>query len=1023
MTSLKRHVRSRTSAPRAGDDPGITLIVTMLVMMLMAALLAGFFAAVSSDMRSNALDNDSTRAYAAAHAGLEKLTSDLAQLFNGDVNPSASDINALLLNPPIIPGFVYTAPGGTAGSGYTVSWKADANGNPVPDDLTGSNIVAGPYRGLKGIITEYTVTITAKSTSGGSEMRLRRQLQTVAVPVFQFGVFSQGDLSFFAGPNFNFGGRVQTNGTLYLAEGDGNTLTMSDYVTAAGEVIRWQLSNGYLTSANYTGNVSIIEAQGGPFRNLARTEGSLVNGPGSASNDPTWTTLSVGTYKSYIRSSRTGGKALILPLVSQGATPIDLIRRPAVNEDALNTPVYQQRFYAQASLRILLSDRAADITVLPQVTATAPVALDNWIGGVPAGYGPVDATHPPIARSPGPMAATTTLNGNPTGANPSMVLKVNVGVPALLKMPVGGLTMNGVAGIQCTGKTATSFTGCVLAAGVTIPSNKAVTATLTCGTYTWNAATTTTAATGPGLGTFNIPVVNTAGFSQNFFWVDTTGAAAGTTPNAALVSCTGYTDIPAGAHQFTGCSYQGPNTPSGGDTITTNALVPQDAALNGGFIKIEKQDANGVWTDVTMELLNLGFASPNSEGAICADPNPNAVIRLQRLRDNGGICDYASSLNPYDYWPNSLFDTREGYLRDVAAGSAVTVGGVMDYVALDVNNLKKWFAGTTGATGTVANNNNGYIVYFSDRRGNHNAAAAVANAETGEYGSEDIINPASAAGTPDGVLEPGEDVNANGILDVYGQSPAACCSAAQGGNGPAVPAGSTAPLDATALPWTQFVAPNGNPGQARVNRQVLFRRALELVNGGIVGGVSSLPPGFTVAAENPVYVLGNYNATTASANAAGSVPAAILSDAVTLLSNQWTDGASFESPDAPNGRQANTAASYRMAVAAGKTLSFTKPVFAGAANDFGTDGGVHNFLRYLENWNGQTLNYNGSIVSLFTSRQAIGTYKCCTTVYSAPVRAYSFDTTFLTPSLLPPGTPMFRDLNTLTFRQILRPTQ
>ena len=35
----------------------------------------------------------------------------------------------------------------------------------------------------------------------------------------------------------------------------------------------------------------------------------------------------------------------------------------------------------------------------------------------------------------------------------------------------------------------------------------------------------------------------------------------------------------------------------------------------------------------------------------------------------------------------------------------------------------------------------------------------------------------------------------------------------------------------------------------------------------------------------------------------------------------------------------------------------------------------------------------------------------------------AFDSDFLTPSLLPPGTPMFRDVNTLTFRQLLRPTQ
>ena len=46
-----------------------------------------------------------------------------------------------------------------------------------------------------------------------------------------------------------------------------------------------------------------------------------------------------------------------------------------------------------------------------------------------------------------------------------------------------------------------------------------------------------------------------------------------------------------------------------------------------------------------------------------------------------------------------------------------------------------------------------------------------------------------------------------------------------------------------------------------------------------------------------------------------------------------------------------------------------------------------------------------------------------TDVYQAPTRGYNFDTDFLLPSLLPPGTPMFRDVNTLTFRQLLRPTQ
>ena len=83
---------------------------------------------------------------------------------------------------------------------------------------------------------------------------MRRTLQTVAIPVFQFGIFSENDLSFFAGPNFNFGGRVHTNVNLYLAEGNGATLTMADRVTAVGEVIRTNLSNGWDANTQLHGN-------------------------------------------------------------------------------------------------------------------------------------------------------------------------------------------------------------------------------------------------------------------------------------------------------------------------------------------------------------------------------------------------------------------------------------------------------------------------------------------------------------------------------------------------------------------------------------------------------------------------------------------------------------------------------------------------------------------------------------------------------------------------------------------------
>ena len=82
-----------------------------------------------------------------------------------------------------------------------------------------------------------------------------------------------------------------------------------------------------------------------------------------------------------------------------------------------------------------------------------------------------------------------------------------------------------------------------------------------------------------------------------------------------------------------------------------------------------------------------------------------------------------------------------------------------------------------------------------------------------------------------------------------------------------------------------------------------------------------------------------------------------------------------------------TDTTYRVAVVGGKGIPFKQPTVGGPPQDFGTDGGAHNFLRYMENWGG-TLYYEGSIVSMYYNHQAVGTFKCCTTVYSPPTRAY-----------------------------------
>ena len=450
------------------------------------------------------------------------------------------------------------------------------------------------------------------------------------------------------------------------------------------------------------------------------------------------------------------------------------------------------------------------------------------------------------------------------------------------------------------------------------------------------------------------------------------------------------------------CSGWDPNwyNPNGVDVL--NAPWP----LISGWLRVEYRDVNGNYQDVTKEWLSLGFARsatvPNEEAGVANTVHPSAILDFQFPSDQ-----IKSPVAPYNYYPTNLYDPREGEIRDNAQGNAsCAVAGVINVVELDMLNLKHWLAGTIAGSGPNVESatQNGYIVYFSDRRGMQLKPGEVEL--NGEYGFEDVINPADAAGKPNGVLDDGEDVNGNGTLETYG--------IAAMGNGFGIPA-------ANKDPYTTRI---GNCfAVGRVNQVTGPRHAIKLINGSL-GNLPLAPSGaggVTVASENPVYVQGNFNANAASQfGSVNEAAAAVIADAVTLLSTAYTDARGLQNPTQLNNRPAaNTY--FRLAIAGGKNMTFPQPTSWKAASDYGTDGGVHNFLRYVENWGGATSNYKGSLVSFYYSRQAVGVFKCCTVVYGAPNRNYSFDTNFLDPSKLPPGTPRFQDIDNLGYHQDYTP--
>ena len=81
---------------------------------------------------------------------------------------------------------------------------------------------------------------------------MTRGVEVALIPVFQFGVFSDSDLSYFAGPPFAFQGRVHTNGNLFLAANTG-PLILDAKTTAVGEIIRDRLANNYSSAGAYPG--------------------------------------------------------------------------------------------------------------------------------------------------------------------------------------------------------------------------------------------------------------------------------------------------------------------------------------------------------------------------------------------------------------------------------------------------------------------------------------------------------------------------------------------------------------------------------------------------------------------------------------------------------------------------------------------------------------------------------------------------------------------------------------------------
>ena len=970
-------------------ERGAALAVAVIVVAILSVVGLTALAFSSSEARTAGSDLQRTQTFYASSAGLEKMTNDFSNLFRRKMNPTTADLNAIAAAPPeelrVNENFSF-AQTLTEDTDRLNELRAIQN---LPSNIYPRvNIPDGPYAGLYASIIPYKMSSIASREATRTEVKLEREFNNYLVPLFQFGMFSNEDIEIHPGPLMTFNGRIHSNKNIYALR---NT-TFLNRLTMAGEFIRDATRGG--ESNTSSGNTEVyvtvnginvkstlgsgsVKAQGGKvggpkLTNTAGQRGYFPDSPEGVANTQ-WETESVrparwGTANRFggqIMTQTTGATSLRLPLEMAGNSPAEIIKRALPSDGEI---LASSRYHNKAKIRILIDDETAG-------SGTANVA------GIPAGKGVKLSTFIP-----------SVLNG---GEN-------------VLKLISNSGTVSGTAVQQVTPSgTATATT--VRAIASSIP-----------------AGTTPYMPTGSGLqGRLLIEIIKPDGTALD---VTQTILSLGVTegePNGIV-----YLQRPLWAAYVQG------SRDRRGNSFTLSNLTRNYQSIADGEINdpTGKYHVNRGYLDSSLSLTD------DDGGSIIRQATPvgthNAIV------------------------PINVYNVREGWIQSQMSEFDIYKRGVTSVVELNMRNLARWVDGVydanllagTNAVSTNIDDTEGYVVYVSDRRGDRVKAEYLADGTSyastnGIVDNEDIYGPNNALDAGEDVIDFGWNVGGTSKKGTLQKDTNELPDSGTVGSAPLIP---------LSTPVTDRLS-RANTVLSTYNANGYFRRAVRLFDGDTLSttaaaGKLSPTKGITVASENMVYVWGNFNTTgVASIPSNGStlndggflgaqVPSSIVCDAVFPLSRTWFDASSALYPEGSGNARSLSGEAYRMAdegaattdgtavragIIAGTTISALTQTPGRDADGLRRNGGIINYPRFQETWNlNGTINpwsYTGSFVPLFRSTQALANWENDTAiVYMPPRRNWSFDSTFLSPAKLPPGTPFFQYVQSTGFRQSLK---
>lgn len=320
---------------------GIVLAMALMIMLILTLLGMGALVSSSTDLLTTRTQRVGKGAFYASEGGLIYGFKELNTLLATTLVPTTGQITSITA--PSIFGFNFD------------SFSVALSGASALKTIT-----TGPYAGLNSFSTPYTITSQTSGIGADSgTVRISQTVEDQLIPLFQFGVFYDGDLEIFPGPSMTFNGRIHSNKSIYIGPGSGNTLSIDSRMSSAANIYRCRKDDPSACSS------ARIKKTNGTYALLSYDH-----------NHSNWATLAYQDWSGLAQDSSHGVQKLNLPI---GTTnPMDLIKRGdsiAPSSSSESETLKGGRMYWQADLRIIDSsgyDKNGNGVTLPSgIVSTA----------------------------------------------------------------------------------------------------------------------------------------------------------------------------------------------------------------------------------------------------------------------------------------------------------------------------------------------------------------------------------------------------------------------------------------------------------------------------------------------------------------------------------------------------------------------------------------------------------------------------------------------------------------------------